>query len=382
MPEKLLIVDDDLETLRLISMMLQRQGYQVVTANDGRQALLQADSEHPDLIILDVMMPDMNGFEVASRLRAQPQTTSIPILMFTAKSQVEDKVAGYEAGVDDYLTKPIHPAELSARLKALLARTRSRPTAAPTEKGHVIGVAAAKGGLGVSTLTLNLALALFNRTKEDIIAVEISPGHGTWGMELGYSNTDGLTNILRLKPSEINRQVIERELTPTTYGIRLLLSSPKVKDVEYFSATAQMETLLNQLPLISPMVLLDIGNSFPSLFDKIVSVCQEIILVTEPYPSSVQRTRILMDNLAELGVGKSKLLTVVIINRVRADIQLPISQIQDILKQPVAQVIPPAPEQAYSAALKNVPLSYVQSEGLVSQQFTRLAEVITQRLHK
>jgi MinD-like ATPase involved in chromosome partitioning or flagellar assembly len=143
-----------------------------------------------------------------------------------------------------------------------------------------------------------------------------------------------------------------------------------------------METLLNQLPLISPMVLLDIGNSFPSLFDKIVSVCQEIILVTEPYPSSVQRTRILMDNLAELGVGKSKLLTVVIINRVRADIQLPISQIQDILKQPVAQVIPPAPEQAYSAALKNVPLSYVQSEGLVSQQFTRLAEVITQRLHK
>lgn len=382
MSEKLLIVDDDLETLRLISLMLQRQGYQVVTANDGRQALSQAQSELPDLIILDVMMPDVDGFEVAKRLRAAPETASIPILMFTAKSQVEDKVSGYEAGADDYLTKPIHPAELSARLKALLARTRARPSAASSEKGYTIGVAAAKGGLGVSTLTLNLAYALFNQTKQDIIAAELRPGHGTWGMELGYSNTDGLCNILRLKPPEINRQIIERELTPTTYGMRLLLSSPKARDVEYLFATAQMEALLNQLPMIAPLVLYDIGNNFLPIFDKVINACQEIILVTEPYPQSVARTRLFLDDLAGSGVGKSKLLTVVIINRVRADIQLPITQIQDTLKQPVAQVIPPAPEQAYQAALKNVPLSYVQAEGLVSQQFSRLAETIIQRLRK
>lgn len=382
MPEKLLIVDDDLETLRLISLMLQRQGYQVVTANDGRQALSQAQSELPDLIILDVMMPDVDGFEVAKRLRAAPETASIPILMFTAKSQVEDKVSGYEAGADDYLTKPIHPAELSARLKALLARTRARPTTSASERGYTIGVAAAKGGLGVSTLTLNLAYALFNQTKQDIIAAELRPGHGTWGMELGYSNTDGLTNILRLKPPEINHQTIERELTPTTYGMRLLLSSPKARDVEYLFATAQMEALLNQLPMIASLVLYDIGNNFLPLFEKVINACQEIILVTEPYPQSVARTRIFLDDLAGSGVGKSKLLTVVIINRVRADIQLPITQIQDTLKQPVAQVIPPAPEQAYQAALKNVPLSYVQAEGLVSQQFSRLAEAITQRLRK
>lgn len=382
MPEKLLIVDDDLETLRLISLMLQRQGYQVVTANDGRQALSQAQSELPDLIILDVMMPDVDGFEVAKRLRAAPETASIPILMFTAKSQVEDKVSGYEAGADDYLTKPIHPAELSARLKALLARTRARPSTASSEKGYTIGVAAAKGGLGVSTLTLNLAYALFNQTKQDIIAAELRPGHGTWGMELGYSNTDGLCNILRLKPPEINRQIIERELTPTTYGMRLLLSSPKARDVEYLFATAQMEALLNQLPMIAPLVLYDIGNNFLPIFDKVINACQEIILVTEPYPQSVARTRLFLDDLAGSGVGKSKLLTVVIINRVRADIQLPITQIQDTLKQPVAQVIPPAPEQAYQAALKNVPLSYVQAEGLVSQQFSRLAETIIQRLRK
>jgi CheY-like chemotaxis protein len=94
MPEKILIVDDDLETLRLVGMMLQRQGYTIVAANSGAQALSMAITEQPDLILLDVMMPEMDGYEVARQLRADPGLTQIPILMFTAKSQVEDKVTG------------------------------------------------------------------------------------------------------------------------------------------------------------------------------------------------------------------------------------------------------------------------------------------------
>ena len=87
MADKILIADDDPETLRLISLMLQRQGYQIVSATNGSQALALARSEHPDLIVLDVMMPDMDGFTVARQLRGQETTAGIPILMFTAKSQ-------------------------------------------------------------------------------------------------------------------------------------------------------------------------------------------------------------------------------------------------------------------------------------------------------
>jgi Response regulators consisting of a CheY-like receiver domain and a winged-helix DNA-binding domain len=95
---KILIVDDDLETLRLVGLMLQRQGYEISAANSGSQALGLARSESPDLIVLDIMMPEMDGLQFSQRVRKDPAIAAIPILMFTAKSQVDDKVAGYEAG--------------------------------------------------------------------------------------------------------------------------------------------------------------------------------------------------------------------------------------------------------------------------------------------
>jgi DNA-binding response OmpR family regulator len=109
MPEKILIIDDDVDTLRLVGLMLQRQGYQISAAPNGSQGLTKALEERPDLILLDVMMPDMDGYEVTRRLRKNPATATIPILMFTAKTQLDDKVTGFEVGADDYLTKPTHP---------------------------------------------------------------------------------------------------------------------------------------------------------------------------------------------------------------------------------------------------------------------------------
>ena len=122
MSDKILIVDDDIDSLKLIGLMLQRHGYEVVAANAGNQALAKATSEHPNLIILDVMMPDMDGYEVCRRLRANPETKAIPIIMFTAKTLVDDKVAGFEAGADDYLTKPTPSRVLVAHINRLIHR--------------------------------------------------------------------------------------------------------------------------------------------------------------------------------------------------------------------------------------------------------------------
>ncbi len=126
MSEKILIIDDDLDTLRLVGLMLQRQGYQISAATNGQQGLEKAFEEDPDLILLDVMMPDMDGYEVTRRLRQNPSTLQTPILMFTAKTQLDDKVIGFEVGANDYLTKPTHPSELQARVKTLLARVNTQ----------------------------------------------------------------------------------------------------------------------------------------------------------------------------------------------------------------------------------------------------------------
>ncbi len=165
MPEKILIIDDDVDTLRLVGLMLQRQGYQIMAATSGEQGIEKALEERPDAILLDVMMPDMDGYEVTRRLRKNPATATTPILLFTARTQLDDKVAGFEAGADDYLTKPTHPAELQAHIRALLIRVPPKKpeetkAAVREQHGRVIGVLSPRGGLGASTLAGNLAGAL------------------------------------------------------------------------------------------------------------------------------------------------------------------------------------------------------------------------------
>ncbi len=383
MPDKILIVDDDIETLRLVGLMLQRQGFHIIAANNGAQALNQATAERPDLILLDLMMPDMDGYQVTRVLRRDPQTAQTPVLMFTAKSQVDDKVAGYDAGVDDYLTKPVHPVELVARIRALMARNRGRiPGAAAADRGYLLGIVAPKGGMGVSSLTLNLAISLHRQSRVDLIATEMRPGNGTWGADLGVANPSGLNNLLRMKPGEITLEAVEKELTRTTYGVRLLLSSSSLRDLSQCNAAGQMEAILQHLSSLSPLSLLDIGVPILPNFEKICSLLQEIIVVTEPYPGTVNRTRLFLDELADRGFGRARLLNVVIVNRVRADVQLSISQVQERLGHPISQVFPPAPEQAFQAGLRNVPLIEVQPESLLTQQFARLAETIYQRVKK
>ena len=117
---RVLVVDDSERNVKLVHTLLSKQGYEILVAYDGMQALKTVEQTPPDLILLDVMMPGMDGFEVARILRSNPQNRAIPILMLTALRDLEDKVKGLEAGADDFLVKPFHTVELLARVRSLL----------------------------------------------------------------------------------------------------------------------------------------------------------------------------------------------------------------------------------------------------------------------
>jgi len=380
MAEKILIVDDDPETLRLINLMLSRQGYIILTAQSGLETIERLKRDLPDLIVLDVMMPDMDGYQVTRQVRSDPNLSDTPILMFSAKGQVDDKIAGYDAGADEYLTKPIHPAELIARIKALLARSRNRPSEADSKKGRTIGVVAAKGGLGVSTFVLNTAIALRKYNKKEVIAAEMRPGHGTWCMEMGLPPSKGLNNLLKTAPGKIDQNAIREELVRTKYGVPLLTTSTNFFDMELCTATAQMSIVLDLLPTLSEYILLDIGaNVLPNL-DSVLAFCNEVLVVTEPQPYTVERTKSLLKDLSNHGFGRQKTMQLVLVNRVRADMQLTAHQIEEELDITMAQVISPIPEMAFNAALNKLPLSIMQQDGLVAQQFKSMAESLVTRL--
>ena len=112
MPRKILVVDDEPHIVRLVQVNLEKAGYQVLTAFDGLEALQKVSADKPDMIVLDVMMPRMNGFDVLKKLQSDPMTQDIPVIMLTAKAQDADIFKGWSSGVSSYLTKPFNPMEL------------------------------------------------------------------------------------------------------------------------------------------------------------------------------------------------------------------------------------------------------------------------------
>ena len=134
---KVLIAEDEADIRQLISFNLERESYETLLAGDGKEAVLMAYSKIPDLIILDLMLPEMDGFSVFKELRLDSRTKDIPVIMLTAKAQLDDVIAGLEMGADDYLTKPFSPKELVLRVKALLKRVKTASGGTIVKSGKI-----------------------------------------------------------------------------------------------------------------------------------------------------------------------------------------------------------------------------------------------------
>ena len=126
MKETILVVEDEKDIVKMLEYNLKKEGFKTISVRNGEDAAYSAKSEHPGLIILDLMLPGMDGLEVCKALKADTKTALIPIIMLTAKSQESDKIVGLELGADDYVTKPFSPRELIARIKAVLRRGKEK----------------------------------------------------------------------------------------------------------------------------------------------------------------------------------------------------------------------------------------------------------------
>ena len=137
MPSRVLIVEDEPDIAGLLAFHLEREGYQVHRSRSGVDALQQVRARRPDLMLLDLMLPGMDGLEVCRRLRQEPVTASLPIVMLTAKGEEVDRVLGLELGADDYIVKPFSPKEVVARVRAVLRRSQAAGGPTPLAIGHL-----------------------------------------------------------------------------------------------------------------------------------------------------------------------------------------------------------------------------------------------------
>lgn len=386
MPGKILIVDDDPDTLKLIGLMLKRQGYEVATVNSGRAALDHVRQQIPELIILDVMMPEMDGYEVASHLRSNSQTENIPILMFTAKNLVDDKVAGFESGADAYLTKPTHPDELAAQVKALLARSAAQaqaggapPTAsAPSSGGRGLTYAfiGVKGGVGLSTLATNVGAVL---AEHDVTTlVDFRLGRGTIGMSLGFGRSMGVANLLGLSPQEINLNSVRQEIVTHDCGLNLLLSSARSREVQLKIAPEAARNIVGSLIDLSKHVLIDLGPGLNPLTISFARDVDRVVVAVEATPVALAMGYDMLNELRQVGVGRDKT-SVVIINRSEAKSQIPWQEAEQHLDSEVMAVISAVPDLAHRGMEQQKPMILVNPNAMINMQFNKLAEELVRR---
>lgn len=228
MKEKILIVDDEKDIVKMLEYNLKKENFRVFSAYNGEKALEAAKKENPDIIILDLMLPGIDGLEVCRILKNDLKTSSIPIIMLTAKSQETDKIAGLELGADDYVTKPFSPKELIARLKAVLRRVKDKE--ALPEILHIgdITIDFAKILVKVKNKQVEVTAKEFELLKTLIHAKErvLSRDYlleNIWGfdraMEIETRTVDVHIRSLRKKL----KNEAHRILTVKNYGYRFLL---------------------------------------------------------------------------------------------------------------------------------------------------------------
>jgi pilus assembly protein CpaE len=385
MTNKILIVDDDFDTLHMVGKMLERHGFEIAAANNGEKAIQLAQTEDPDLIILDVMMPGMDGYEVTRQLRAIEATAFIPVILFTAKAQVDDKLEGFEAGADDYLTKPTHPAELIARVKSILTRPKTgllslgddQQAGLEDRDTHMIGVIGTKGGLGTTTVAINTAIAIHQKSKDYVTLGEFRPGIGAVGLQLGYRNSTMQNELLRAPIPEITVNRVEDSLVTHGSGIQILLSSFMPVDALLQNNLEQIDTIAKHLKLIAPNTILDLGVGLNPITQKLLPICDGLIIVVEPVPSTILQTKALMQNLNEIGYKQHKIF-IVLVSRTRLEITVPNNRVQTELGVDLAGVVMPAPEMSYQASLRHEAILTHQPDSIPSRQYLKLAETLLQ----
>jgi pilus assembly protein CpaE len=307
------VIEDDDDARMMYAIMLRSWGYEVIEATTGKEGVRASENNLPDLILLDIMMPDLDGYEVCRQLRTDPQFHTVPIIFLSALDAMDDRIKGYTLGGDDFITKgQVDYKELGVRIKAALTRSeryREPLTLEKVDSGCVIGFLSLKGGVGVSTLALHFSQYIAAIGEQPTMLIDLSLPVGSVSLWSGISGPRHSVALLSRPPSEINMQMIDNFSLQHVNGSYFIPGPPTLTDISGVRMEA-VERLFNVLKKQGYFVVIDMGRGTLPLMWKVPVLCDWLAVITTSETTARSLANVTMDSLAGKGVDAGSLLLI------------------------------------------------------------------------
>ena len=327
----ILVIDDNYDMLEMLRIALEHKGgHEVFLSAEGKDGLASAKTKQPDIAIVDVMMPGMNGYEVVRQLRADPNTENMGIIILTARGQSVDEAAALQAGADLYMAKPVKPNDLLDEVNNLL-NTSMQKSDDQVESGF-FPIFSLRGGVGATTLATNIALLLQQINTSTLIDLSLNSGHCAPCLRLQPKRHWGI--LLNQIPADKLALAINSMIMKHPSGLQLLAAPPKPLTVEEFSSL-QLLAILDVIQKKSQFVVVDSPPVLSSANELILERATKIILLSGSDILSIQSTHAALTLLQRY---RDRL--VLVVNNVLPGHQAPLDKLEKHLKLPVTAQIP------------------------------------------
>lgn len=381
---RVLVIDDDRLIRKVVKKALTDLSYEVIETEDGLEALKRIKSIRPDAVIVDKMMPGIDGFEVTRRLRREPELTHIPILVLTGESDLEEKLAAFEAGADDYLCKPFASAELAARLTVLLRRAKAleeaqAQTLQKSAQAKVIAVHSLRGGIGTSSLASNLAIGLNNLWHTPTLLLDLVPNAGQQALLLNMSFKRTWADLNMISPDELDLNTLSAITRQHDSGLHLIASPKMPTDAEGVNSN-HLEVAFRFLKTRYEYIVVDLPHDFSNFTLEALEASDIILLVTSPEIASVRAASIALETYKQLNYPEENIK--VVLNWTFERDGLAHEAIESALHAPIQLVIPYGGRRFINAINRGVPLLQELPEDPISELLEDFAFRLSKETHQ
>ena len=381
MATKVLVVDNDLNIQRVLVFALKQEGYEVIVASDGAAGVAAALEAKPDLILMDVAMPKLDGYAATQQIRAAEKGGRVPIIMLTTEAEVEQRVRGLRAGADDDIVKPFHPLELMARIKALLARgggSSARASAEPRTMGQLAVFYPAKGGVGNTTIAINTAIALSRAMRRRVALIDANLQFGDVRVFMDLA-LDSASIANAIQEPDLDADLFRKLVIHDPSGIDLLLAppSPAAADIvveRQRQSPVVLNTILSLARKTYDYTLVDMSQTIDDFNLQLFDEADLIYVVMTADLSCLKNVRLVLETMDSLGYEKGKVQLV--LNRSTAYTGIDVNNAESALGRKIDFQVINEYRGAISALNSGEPFMSSRADAPLSQSVLAFARAI------